>query len=402
MKTNTPPRTSLVAAFALSAFSLAVFLLLAELGLRLVGWERPLPYIYDQDLGNAHRPNTEGPVFEEGGLIDVRINSLGLMGAETTREKPQNTYRIAVLGDSFAEGIMIEEPKRFHLVLQNRLSKCAALQNKNVEAINFAVSGQGTAQALIRYRRDVVGFDPDVVLLLFHEGNDFRNNIAELQGAPFRPYLKPADKSEGFELDMSFQQNPDFIQKLKWANPRGNLVNRVRLLQMVFFAYDNWTRRQLLNAGQSGAAEVQSEPTVAEWIEPVEPLHLLSQRLTEAAITQLGKEVLGHGDRFLLTQTVMQHAVDPNPSVRQKYDQIQRNPEGGDYVANRFAALAKAHGFWHKKLRPALVKRAEIDNTELHKFEATQTNWGHWNAIAHQVVGETLAEEICHNLSSGN
>lgn len=59
--------------------------------------------------------------------ISYRINSFGLRGEERGIRKPANTYRILLLGDSFAQGFGVDFEKSFGKVLEGKL---AADKNK--------------------------------------------------------------------------------------------------------------------------------------------------------------------------------------------------------------------------------------------------------------------------------
>ena len=85
---------------ALVAFIVA--LLVCEAALRLSGWSAPIFSEPDSRLGVRLVPNAEGWWREEGNTY-LRINSSGFRDRDHQKQKPANTYRIAVLGDSYAE-----------------------------------------------------------------------------------------------------------------------------------------------------------------------------------------------------------------------------------------------------------------------------------------------------------
>src|SRR6476620_3466783 len=103
---------------------LAIALLLAEGALRVFGFSHFNPYIADQYLGFSLRPNAEGWWRKEG-LTYIKINSQGFRDREHTIEKPGDTIRIAVLGDSFAEAFQVPIEKTFWTVMEQRVQDCA-------------------------------------------------------------------------------------------------------------------------------------------------------------------------------------------------------------------------------------------------------------------------------------
>src|SRR5258705_6043099 len=86
--------------------SLAFSLVVAEVGLRVLGYSYPVFYVPDEYRGYALRPGMQGWYRKEGESW-VRINSDGLRDREHDKAKPGGTFRIAVLGDSYAEALQV-------------------------------------------------------------------------------------------------------------------------------------------------------------------------------------------------------------------------------------------------------------------------------------------------------
>jgi hypothetical protein len=91
----------------------------------------------------------------------------GFATAKHRRQKSPLTYRIAVIGDSFAEAMQVPLEDTFWFGLRERLQACPAFAGSTIEALNFAVSDYGTAQELLTERTRVWPYVPDLVLLLF-------------------------------------------------------------------------------------------------------------------------------------------------------------------------------------------------------------------------------------------
>src|SRR5437762_3438647 len=75
-------------------------LVIAEVALRVSGFNYFNAYIADEVVGFSLRPGAEG-WWKREGLTYVKINSQGFRDREHTIAKPADTLRIAVLGDSF-------------------------------------------------------------------------------------------------------------------------------------------------------------------------------------------------------------------------------------------------------------------------------------------------------------
>ena len=110
-------------------------------------------------LGYEFKPDVDG-YFK---LARLRTNSRGLRDREYSLEKPPDTFRVAVLGASFALPAGVEIEDSFHSVLERRLT--AESSSLAYEFINFAVGTYGPRQALAALRLRALDYDPDLVLL---------------------------------------------------------------------------------------------------------------------------------------------------------------------------------------------------------------------------------------------
>lgn len=77
---------------------------LVEIGLRLIDYSRPPFARYSELTGAELRPDTEGWYVKEN-RIKLRINGEGLRGPDVSGEKPPGSFRILILGDSFAKAL---------------------------------------------------------------------------------------------------------------------------------------------------------------------------------------------------------------------------------------------------------------------------------------------------------
>jgi hypothetical protein len=143
----------------------------------------------DPELGWSLKPGAEAWSKATGLKVKYAINSLGYRGPEVSREKPQGTFRIVVLGDSHAFGFGIPEGQRFSNLLQGYF--------KNLEVVNLAVSGYGLDQMLLRLKRDGFPLKPDLVICYVPHFGDFRHMTDKLWGLGKPRFL---DKDGGLSL----------------------------------------------------------------------------------------------------------------------------------------------------------------------------------------------------------
>jgi hypothetical protein len=415
-------RPSLRVKLAVVASSLAVGLLIFELFLRVVGFTYPVFYEPDTSRGYALRPDMQGWYRKEGEAF-VKINSDGLRDREHTKVKPPETFRIAVVGDSYAEAFQVAQGAAFWSVMERRLQDCHALQGRRVEVINFGVSGYGTAQELITLREKVWEYSPDVVLLAVTTNNDVLDNSRALKLTDEIPYFTLRDGQ--LVLDNSFRDARAFRLRDSALNRTGRwLRDRLRFVQAIHLAQvalksrlDAWRHGNDAQDKQKDANQQSPAPTTnvqqqggptdelgaanVVYREPSDDTWRDAWAVTEKLVATMSAEVRGHGARFLLVTLSNGIQVYPEPSARKAFaDRL--GVEDLFYPERRFRALGEREGFPVLNLAPELQHLADERKLFLHGFGRELGN-GHWNEDGHRIAGEMLAENLCDLLArAGN
>ena len=135
-------------------------------------------FIHDGQLGWRNIPNWTGTTFGK----PLSINSQGLRDREYSIAKPAAKSRILVLGDSYAWGYGVRNSEMFSEVLEDRL-----IGDDSWQVINGAVSGWGTDQQYLFLQEAGFAYQPDVVVVSFFFGNDFREISTSHQYALDKP-----------------------------------------------------------------------------------------------------------------------------------------------------------------------------------------------------------------------
>ena len=128
--------------------SLGLSIVLAEVGLRIIDFSYHSTSRFDRITGNSLMAGAQMWHTDEGRAF-IQINSDGLRDVEHSIEKPADTMRIAILGDSYAEARQVPLDRTFWKGIENQLTHCPQLKGTRVEVINFGVSGFGTVQELL-------------------------------------------------------------------------------------------------------------------------------------------------------------------------------------------------------------------------------------------------------------
>ena len=97
-------------------------------------------------------------------------SSAGLRDREYDRAKPEGTFRIAVIGDSYTMGSGVADDEIYHALLEEALNAEAGATS--YELINFGVGGYNLLQELGVIEHEALGWDPDLILLAVVENDE--------------------------------------------------------------------------------------------------------------------------------------------------------------------------------------------------------------------------------------
>jgi hypothetical protein len=178
-------------------------------------------------------------------LASFKTNSQGLRDKEYEISKPNNTFRVAVIGDSFtmASGVEIEEA--FHTLLEDKLNK--EHRNLTYELINFAVGGYSLRQywAIIKYKARE--YNPDLIIIGFCPFNDHQISPDEIFKQPF----KAKDKTYPFYRSFVIDQFLTFIKIRQHKTDNGDKEKkgntqqqRLQYISEIFTEMYNFSKNQ--------------------------------------------------------------------------------------------------------------------------------------------------------------
>lgn len=257
---------------------------------------------FDPELGWAPKPSVSGVHRDKGFSVSVAQNRFGVRGPEDLETGRRGaSRRILVLGDSYVWGFGVS---------QEDLFSDPRVHGSDVEIVNLGVSGYGTDQALLLYRRLGSRFEVDEVVLAFTPYNDVDNNLASRQYDREKPFFTVQDG----ELRLHDTHVVDWALRSR--------MDALRVQSRVLNLIDGAAlriRNRLLraSAGNRGAAaprhrRLRAEDVTARDREGVE--------LTGALIRTLAEEVRARGPDFLVVFVpykphVLANAAENHPLV---------------------------------------------------------------------------------------
>jgi lysophospholipase L1-like esterase len=261
--------------------SIVVACVILEVLLRLFF---PVPgqpqFMPDPILGIRHTPHQR--VWVANATRDFgtwfTTNSHGAPDVERSIEKPQRTYRIAVLGDSMVEGSQVSWEERFSSMLERQLTEWVQShigQQERVEVLNFGASSYGTTQEWLYYQSHVRHYAPDMVLVAVF-ANDIMNN--------------------SFELEIEHADRPE-IRPFFYLDTAGKLVKKPGQY------YQNAIKASLKSKGPHGSGFQRAYRTVRDHVRVVSAVHqaYINVRNADALSQSDDRQLQAYFDLYDLT-----------------------------------------------------------------------------------------------------
>jgi hypothetical protein len=162
---NSKKSRSSIGKIAIFLFCQLVAILLVELILNWSGIGEEEIMAFDPDIAYVHMGNKH-VIWRREGYSESYFDAQGMREPNVAIAKPANTYRIALLGDSMVEGLQVPLDDTFGRILERRLSKTL---NRRIEVLNFGVFGYSTLQEFLLLQKNVLKYNPDLVLLCYNE-----------------------------------------------------------------------------------------------------------------------------------------------------------------------------------------------------------------------------------------
>jgi lysophospholipase L1-like esterase len=311
----------------------------------------------------------------------VRINSDGLRDREYPSEKPPGTFRILVLGDSFTEGLQVDDEEVWPKLAERIIAERRVEGGVAVELVNAAIAGAGTADQ-IRYLQ-VFGarWSPDLVLLGFYCGNDVRDNLSDrrvrldegrLEIKRRKPYgaVRHRVKTARAWLGSHSHLYQFVRDRLDPAGAWKAILEAVHLREKKLTETEEW--------------EEFDDKRVIHEEAPPEIVH--GWDLTLALLDRMNQETAALGARFALVSIPSRWMVDRSFLM----ERIGRGEEGlsgldPSIPGRRVGRWAAERNIPFADLYTAFLDRG-VDRSYHYRTDA------HWNPRGHRAAAEAISE----------
>lgn len=320
-------------------------------------------------------PNHNYWVFKENDHpITGKFNGFGWRDHEWSIAKSANTFRIAVLGDSFVEAFQVESDRTFAAIIEQEMNKNS---DTKIELMNFGRSGFTQTEELIVLKNDVIQFDPDMVILFFLPDNDIQD-VSRETAYGSRPFYR-VDESGGLILDTSFNGTTEY----KIRSIINHVKQRSALASLLTERYNAF--KQQLNKNkfkdndkvQKGINGFLSLCTTSP-----DQKYVRSYQLNKRLIKEIAEYSEGKGIRFMLA-TISTSAY--KPEIEQQY--ISIDPSfNANFFEDDLREFAGTLNIDYLGLQRTFRQSYEKTGESLH--------WGHWNYQGHEVVADVLSDKL--------
>jgi len=278
--------------------------------------------------------------FNEGFSIQ-NYNRNRIKGKEINIEKPPNTFRISILGDSYVQASQVFERNHFATILSEQLKQINP-KGKDIEILNFGFEGSEIEDIYTTYEIKVKPYKSDLTIVMFEQ-----DDLRITQGDLLNPKLVLVNDS----LKITLNFNKKHLEKYKISSFLRTKSTFINMLS-------NCNNQRLTNG-------ILPKLLDKFYLKKTAKSTLTK---TETAITPIVHKIL----KKMNTENVLF---------------VYRNTEK---LPNTFFNSVSKKNFI--SLNP-LLKTFKANNFNANYWKATKKE-GHWNVKAHQHIGKFLAKEL--------
>lgn len=310
----------------------------------------------------------------DGRTSRVSINDHGWNSSKRRyrRSPPPGRIRIAVIGDSFVHGAIVDPEHGFPEVLEQDLNNRSTMP---VDVIRFGMEGAPLSQYLHMLRQEVLHYRPDVVLVqLTHD--DFGPSIGTQPYRKRSRFLTMRRNNDGTVTELPpGQTSPSLIAVLRNS----------AALRYVHEKISAYRRTKVLNADP---VRVHVKGVKAKLMAPATDLAAVSETDAIAFFTLHIMEKMQalseqHGFKLVFAMDGVREAIYAQKNASQ-YLVGTLNRIAANTAANIGAPFIDLQGPFAKHYNKT-KQRLEFSH-----------NW-HWNRMGHKIAGKHIADHFLRN-----
>ncbi|MEO5360119.1 MAG: SGNH/GDSL hydrolase family protein [Nitrospirota bacterium] len=277
-------------------------------------WKQNAFYFRDDINLNIFKPNSLYSWRKDCfGITSIHINSHGFRDVDWDLNAQ---YKIAILGDSYMEGFQVSDGDYTAAIMRTLLN--LHIKSK-IEVFNTGLSGNGTVHELYRYRKYLKTFKPDIVLLFFLVGNDFRDNSCELSVAINKNKIEmPCAYVEANVV--TYETNVDILNRKYFDKHNSvyrnyqNLKDNIKYKYPTIAAIAKDLKDTLSYKAKVGATVEEDGISSDKYIydPPIKQQWLEAWQITEETLIKLNQEIIADGGKLI----IVINAENPYSTIR--------------------------------------------------------------------------------------
>ena len=305
--------------------------------------------------------------------VETSRNSLGYHDIEHTLQKPEDTFRVLILGDSFVEAIQVPLENTFHKIMEKELNR---RMNFPVEVISLGRSGAGTKKSYEILLETGNRFSPDLVLMQFLS-NDLIDNS---------PPLKKEEKEQEKRRKQYIPQLREAYFRYLWVKPsRFNQLLALKLARL----YQGFCVSKYADRDKYGFIHLNTLIFCEEYSHLWERAWRRTQRLIRQTQT-LSEE---NGKEFLLISFPEMWRVGSTKKIDRRMKAMSRDAMDHRWDFNKTDRILRdfcqKEGIPFLSLLPGFLESYRMFRKRLHfAFDM------HLNERGHRVAADAILEYI--------
>lgn len=319
--------------------------------------------------------------------VEYRVNNLGLRGENFSEMKPENEYRILFLGDSFIEGIGVDQAET---ISQKTEDKIKELNGKKIRAINAGVSAYSPILEYLYLKYRGIKLSPDLVAVnLFM--NDFNDDRSYLQ----KTHYDDNGEIAGVYVELKQHLPSWLIQYLEGRSFSYYIFKQnERQLWKLKGKITAWLKGEPApDYAKSGVDFVEGDPDRDPFaITRDTPDETFEELFNPTAdiLLDLNKFLVDKNVPLVLVVIPAGHQVGDSQWAAGRREMHIEEGEFPDKIFRRLAEFSGNNGIHFLDLTPGLRKYLEDNPSSQLYFDSD----GHFSPLGHEVAADILTDFI--------